>query len=221
LLTARTPSVAALTEDFLIVCEGTGDVAFFKYLCEIRHIGGYCIEETGDGNSGFQRYFEGLLGRTDAGRLKGVIAVSDNDDSPDKSFEAVRSQLKKAKVPSPNNPLEIARWTTLPFSVTIMMIPFNGKGCLETLLLKAAVYHLPTVAACAREYSSCVGAVNWVSSGSIAKMQLRCMISAAWPDDPNLGLQYALKPERSLIPLGAACFDEIATELSRFPTRKV
>jgi hypothetical protein len=47
------------------------------------------------------------------------------------------------------------------------------------------------------------------------------MISAAWPDDPNLGLQYALNPEKNLIPLDAACFDEIADELKKFPNRKV
>ena len=213
-------SVNLITDDYLIVCEGSGDVAFVKYLCRERTITGYCVEETGSGNSGFYRYFDGLHARSDADRLKGVIVISDNDEAPDKSFDAVRSQLKKAKVPHPDNPMEIARQTSLGFCVMVMMVPFStagrSKGCLETILLEAAVDRYPALAKCVQEYSACAGATGWAKCGSIDKLRLRCLLSAAVPEDPNLGLQYALNPDRGLIPLGAACFDEIANELRQF-----
>ncbi len=214
-------SAAPISDDFLIVCEGEGDQAFFRHLCADRGIQGFKAEITGKGNSGFLSYFQGLLGRTGIERLKGIVVVSDNDNAPDDSFGVVRDQLKKAKVPYPENALEVVKWTTLDFALSVMMIPFSaGKcqtGCLETLLLDSVTQKFPDLRDCCNEYAACVGADHWANAQSIDKMRLRCMLSAAWEDDPNLGLQYALNPTKALIPLGHQSFDEIAAFLAAFP----
>ena len=214
-------SDAPISTDFLIVCEGDGDEAFFRHLCTERGIQGYKAEKTGTGNSGFLPYFQGLLGRSGIERLKGVIVVSDNDDAPDESFSEVRDQLKKAKVPHPENALEIVKWPTLDFALSVMMIPFSSgkceRGCLETLLLESVTQKFPDLHDCCNRYTACVGADHWANSQSIDKMKLRCMLSAAWEEDPNLGLQHALNPTKALVPLDHKSFDEIAAFLTAFP----
>jgi len=196
-------------------------VAFFRHLCEVRGIQGFQAERTGGGNAGFLRYFKGLPAQSGAERLKGVVVASDNDDTPDASFKLIRDQLKKAKVPAPDNPLETVKWAACDFAVTVLMIPFvNGasqKGCLETLLLQSVTARFPAINQCADSYLDCAGVNGWANAGSIAKMRLRSILSAAWAEDPYLGLQWAMNPTKDLIPLQHRCFDEIAEFLRAFP----
>jgi len=120
----------------------------------------------------------------------------------------------------PNNPLELAKRTN-GFPVAVVMLPFrNGvvaRGALETLLLAAATDNLPTPARCAADYCACINMHAWPQTAA-DKMRLRCMIAAAWPDDPNISLQWALSPNKNLIPLHHPCFDEIALWLTNFPS---
>lgn len=209
-----------ISNDFIIACEGESDEAFFRHLCTVNGINGFSAERTG-GNSGFKKYFQGLLGRSGLERLKGVIAVGDNDDSPDKSFKTIRDQLKKAKVPAPDKPLEVMKYNNIDFSVAVLMVPFVAgkchKGCLETLLLRAASVRHSAIHACVETYVKCVEAGEWPNYGAIDKLRLRCLLSAVWPDDPNLGLQYALSPDKDLIPLQDPCFSEIVEYIRAFP----
>ena len=126
-------------------------------------------------------------------------------------------------MPAPENPFDIAKWTTCDFAVSVMMIPFvNGtcqKGCLETLLLQSITATFPAIHQCAEAYLNCAGVNGWANAGSIAKMRLRSILSAAWPEDPYLGLQWALNPAKGLIPLQHPCFDGIAAFLQAFPGR--
>jgi hypothetical protein len=190
-------------------------------MCDQRNIPGFQIEKSGGGNSGFYRYLSGLPARTGAHKLKGVLLVSDNDESPDDSFKFIRDQIKKAKLPAPDNPMDIAKWTTIDVAVAVMMIPYVGglrqKGCLETMLLTAVQQQHAGISACVEAYADCTGANAWANSGKIDKMRLRCILSAAWADDPNLGLQYALEPQKNLIPLRHSCFDEIEDFVRKFP----
>jgi hypothetical protein len=210
-----------ISSEFIIVCEGDGDQAFFRHLCAARDIAGFQIEKSGGGNSGFADYFIGLSARSGSERLKGVIVSSDNDTAPDESFKLVRNQLKKAKVPAPDNPLKVLKWGSVEFAVAVMMIPFSDgtshRGCLETLLLQAARETSPDIYTCAEEYVKCTGADRWQNQGAIDKLRLRCILSAAWSEDPYLGLQYALLPEKGLLPLQHHRFDEIATFIRAFP----
>ena len=213
-----TPTNPAITKRFLIVGEGAGDAAFFTHLCEVRNIEGFQIEDAG-GNTNFQRYLEGLPGRTGFDELEAALIVSDNDETPDDSWKEVRRQLKKADLPYPDNPLRVARRSTNSVAILVMMIPFVGntvsRGCLETLLLESAGNHLPEAKLCVDSLCSCIDTSKW-SQTSLDKMRLRCILASAWSSDPNVGLQWALKPDKSLIPLTFQCFDEIAAILGDF-----
>jgi hypothetical protein len=48
-------------------------------------------------------------------------------------------------------------------------------------------------------------------------MRLRCLLSSAYPMDPNLGLRYALNPDHNLIPLNDPIFNNMADLLTHFP----
>jgi len=187
----------------------------------LRGIPDFQSEDAG-GTSKFQAYLDGLESRTGIGNLEAVIIIGDNDDAPAERFRELRTQLKKARLPYPDNPLEIARRANPNFAVIVVMLPFTAagavaRGCLETILLESAAQRHAAIKLCVDGYAACVGVNGW-SIAKTSKMLLRCILSAAWPDDPNYGLQYALNPAKNLIPLDHTCFDLIAHFLEDFPT---
>jgi hypothetical protein len=213
-LTHPTPR-PPIAEKVLIVGEGKGDCAFFKYLCADRNIVGVEFDEAG-GTGKFESYLKALPSRSGFGRLLGLIVAVDCDDGPDAALAEARRSIKKAGLPYPDNHLQIKRNNDSPLKVSIMMIPFsdNGpiRGCLETLLLQSAVEHLP-ISRCIEDHCECVATRDWPKISSVHKFKLRSLLAAAWPDDPNIGLQYAVSPSKNLIPLGNRCFDTIAVAI--------
>jgi hypothetical protein len=215
----RVPIVPPIEHDFLIVGEGKGDASFFKHLCSIRHIEGFQIEAA-DGAGKLQAYLSGLSSRTDFGRVKAIIVVGDNDETPVDSFNQVAKQLKKAKLPVPQEPLKVKRIKPEGIAIAVMMIPYTfaagpTKGCLESLLLPAIEQHKPEVKVCVDTYSTCLA--GNLTKNKQDKFRVRCSIAAMWPEDPNFGLQYALDPAKNMIPLDNPVFDEVAQFLSGFP----
>lgn len=213
-----------ITHPWLLVCEGFGDGEFFKHLCSVRNIRGFQVEhltshEKGQpsGSGGFRRYLQGLPGRK--GNPKAVLIAADSDDEPDKAFDDIKKQIKKANLLPPDNPLEVKRQPTGP-AIVVMMIPLHqpgqsAKGSLESLLLTSICHHLPAKALCADAYRECIGTADWPTTKA-DKMKLRCMIAGHWMDDPNISLGYALHPTRAIIPLDHACFDQTAEFLGSF-----
>jgi hypothetical protein len=209
---------AVLTEKYLIVGEGPSDAAFCRHLCEVRSIMGFQFEYA-DGKTNYERYLNGLQARTGFDNLEAILIVADNDETPDDSFRNVRVQLRKARLPYPDRTLTIARRSANVLAVAVMMIPFDGTqlfhGCLETLLLEAAGTRLGRESKCLDGYCDCIDTTRWART-SLDKMRLRCMLAAAWPDDPNISLQWALNPKKNLIPLDHACFNQIVEILRDF-----
>jgi Protein of unknown function (DUF3226) len=213
------PAVPPIAQDYLIVGEGKGDASFFKHLCSARAIDIFQIE-CADGVGKLPAYLSGLSSRTGFGRLKALLVVRDNDDTPAESFREVAKQLKKAKLPVPQEPLRVKRNKPEEVGVTVMMIPFTAasgptRGCLESLLLPAIEEHRPDVKACVDTYFGCLAA-NFTKNQQ-DKFRVRCSIAAMWPVDPNFGLQYALDPAKNMIPLANPVFDEVADFLREFP----
>ena len=210
-----------ITKQYLIVGEGTRDGKFLEELCKAHNITDFMVEDAGAGNSSFQQYFEGLLGRSGLSQLKGVVVMSDNDESPDDSFKKVRVQLKKAGVPYPENPYVVVRDKLNDFALAVLMIPQpscnSSKGCLETVILPAAKQRHEEIAKCAAAFESCVGVESWPKLSGRDKFRLRCILSAANPDDPNIGIHIALEPSKNLISLLDPCFEPIVRFLRDFP----
>jgi hypothetical protein len=207
-----------ITGERLIVGEGDSDAAFLKFLCEVRGINNFDIQRvTGNSSFGsFLRAVKGLVG--DKHKLKSIILLADNDETPAESFQNVRRQIPDGW-PRPNNPLEKAHRADAPH-IVIIMLPFprigaGSHGCLESMLLQAAEPTLAVQTACLDAYCVCIGTGDWNVTAR-DKMRLRCLTSASFREDPNAGLQYSLKPERGLIPLTHPSFDELADLLTNF-----
>lgn len=200
------------TEERIILGEGDSDVAFFRFLCEVRNISGFQFNHV-SGNTGFKEYLNGLVASSGfKSKVKTIVLVGDNDEMPNDRFQDIRKQIPRS-LPQPNNPREKAKRPESPY-VTVLMLPFpaiNGSthGCLESMLLEAAMTNLVVQAACAHAYCTCVGSDTWVATAR-AKLKLRCILSGAWAADPNAALPYSLNPNRNLVPLTHPIFDEVA-----------
>lgn len=210
-----------ITEEFLIVGEGAGDEKFFRYLCAAHAIVGFQSLDAG-GTGKLEQFLKDLPARTGFRKCKALVVVGDNDDAPADSFKKIRLAVKRAKLPFPGNPLQIVKHTTSDLHVVIMMIPFdaNGnstRGCLETLLLQSASQQLPAIAGCIPAFGQCVGVPNWANRSHADKFSLRAILAAAFPHDPNFGLQYALDPAHGVIPLTHVCFGDIVTFIRDLP----
>jgi len=213
-----------ITQQFVIIGEGAGDAAFFSHLCAVHSIGGFqCLDSGGSGN--FEQYIKDI--RTISGfniNCKLLLVVGDNDDNAKENFRRVRLALKRAKVPAPDNPLEVLKWTTDDLRVAIMMLPFDNnlnstRGCLETLLLESARAKNPAIAGCVPAFEACVGANTWANGSHVDKFRLRALLASKFQDDPNFGLQFALNPKYDVIPLTHDAFNGIVDYLRALPAK--
>jgi len=210
-----------ISGDRLIVGEGDSDAAFLKFLCEARGINGFDIHGV-SGNTSFGNFLKAAQSLAGT-KLRSVLLVADNDETPDDNFKIVKGQIPTGW-PHPNNPLEKARIVKggkpeSPY-IVIVMLPFpkigaSSHGCLESMLLQAAEPNLPAQKDCLDTYCICTGSDKWNITAR-DKMRLRCLMSASFGEDPNAGIQYSLKPERNLIPLKHPYFNELADLLDNF-----
>ncbi|PWU05592.1 MAG: hypothetical protein C5B51_14100 [Terriglobia bacterium] len=207
-----------ITSEYLIVGEGGGDSALIKYLCENRQITYFQIEDSG-GSSKFESYITGLRSRRGFDKLKLLVIVADCDDGADVAFNNIRRQLRNADLPYPNGPRSFARRPDRP-ATFVIMLPFNGNqsltGSIETLLLPAAKAHHPNHIWCLEQWRDCVDA-QAQSAAHRDKMQLRALLAAIHPSDPNISLQWALRPQADLIPLSHQSLDALADVLKQIP----
>jgi hypothetical protein len=202
-----------------VLGEGARDTAFLEHLCLIRNIVGLAYAWVG-GNKGFGSYLQGMYAQPRFGECKSILLMSDIDESADVSFALIKEQLKDAGFPCPSRPLEIAHKQGYPF-LGILMLPYpaptqDTRGCLETLLIPAMDSANPMQAACVDQMLNCVGVASWPKKSSQDKVKVRCLISAVWSDDPMYGLQLCFPPEKNLIPLDHAAFNEVALILQHF-----
>jgi AAA ATPase domain len=120
----------------------------------------------------------------------------------------------------PHEPYKFVRWAQFPGAVYVLMIPFDASGplsgCLETVLLPAATAHLAKHVSCLDTWCKCIG-IWQLSKSHHDKVRLRSLLSAAYPEDPNIGLQYAISPSKDLIPLSHSCFDLLANRIKDLP----
>jgi hypothetical protein len=213
-----------ILSDILIVGEGAGDAALIRHLTDDRGITGFQIEEAG-GNTKFQSFINGLPARTGfKTRLKALVVVADTDGGADESFKNIAKQMKAEKFPCSHAPYKVAKLPHIDYVTYILMIPFAKAGegitpitgALETLLLPSAEQHLSRFSQCLDDWCNCVQMSGW-SKTHQDKARLRSLIAAAYPQDPNCGLQWALKPDKNLIPLNHPSFDDLADLLRRLP----
>jgi hypothetical protein len=205
-----------LTKEFLVLGEGDRDVALVTGLVANRTIRTSLQADYVGGQDGFQERLTGYSGGTGWDKLKGVLLISDNDASSNKSFKKIKDQLNAGGFSSPPRPLEIARKTDMP-PLAVLMLPYpsvNGssEGCLETLTIPALETADAESFGHVRDLLTACEVASWPKKGSRDKLTVRCNISVRWPDDPMLGFQFAFG--KGLIPLDHEIFNEIVNILS-------
>lgn len=207
---------------WLLLCEGESDRLFLNALIEARGIPRNfqvehpCVGDNPGGNTGFGRRLQTLYDTSESFRdsIKAVLIVSDNDDDIAASFANVKNQLKIAKFPTPDHERIVARKKDYP-SITIMMVPHDEQGNLETLCgdpahqkwgLKAEVDALIAAAP-----------ANGWNIPKQSKMRIQTMLAATCRKAPDISFaQHWTLAQEFQIPLDHTRFDDIATFLSGF-----
>jgi len=205
---------------YLVLGEGDRDKIFMEGLCQNRGIAGLVVDFV-KGNDRFGGHLTALTAAPGFASCKGILLVSDIDESAEESFDNIKQQLRDSDFPMPNSPLQIARKQGLP-NLAILMIPHplptnDPRGALETLLIPAmeSVNHMQ--AECVLTMLGCAGVTAWGRKSSQDKARVRCLISAVYEADPMHGLQYCFSPRKNLVDLGHNCFNEVALVLRHFP----
>jgi hypothetical protein len=184
-----------LTQPFLILCEGTADRAFLKYLLsvrEINHAFEICYPEGkyGFGNSAFGAVLSGLaLVRGFEENVKAILIVTDCDDDPAKSFSNIQEQIQDAGYNVPQTPFQIIQTPNLPMLV-VVMIPFdNVCGNLESYIVRAMSEIWGDVKISADRHINDTPASAWRDCKR-AKSIMQSMITVLHEQDPNKSLAY-------------------------------
>jgi hypothetical protein len=206
----------------VILCEGDGDSAFFRHLIKKRNLPTFAVitptRPQPGGRSGYQARLESLRLESQFEEVRGIIVVSDNDDSPSKSFSEVIGHIKRATgYGIPKRPLQIVKPQKRDHPLlSVMMVPWTRmKGNLESLCLLSMYDCHPEIKKCLDAFCRCLRINSW-TKGKLSKMKLRTMVAAACKSDPNTSLQYSWSRTEELIPLEHTCFDKIANFLVKF-----
>jgi len=213
------------TKEWLIVCEGGADKAFFQELIQKRSLPDFQVQyplRKGDVTGGWTKYAHFLNDiKTNEGfirNVKAILVTADNDDDPPTRFSEIQEQIRRAGgYGVPDAELQVARSAgTLP-DIVIMMLPLNGTpGTIESCLLPSALSKWPELESPLEEYLRCSPANDWEDRKK-AKMKMQCVLAATCRQDPNTSISLLWgRPEDYHIPVDHTCFDGIANILQDF-----
>jgi hypothetical protein len=196
------------------LCEGEEDVSFLSALIAQREIGSFDFHEP-NGTGAFTRTLVGLKTGTEIRDRKAVLIVSDNDGKPKEHFAAIQAQIKESGWNSPQHPRQGIEQPDMP-PLHVLMLPWDDEeGCLETACLIAAGNRHPKEMECVKKFIACIDPEGW-SVPMMAKLSIRCFLSAVCKSAPNTGIRHAWRSERKElpIPIDDPCFDKIANYLA-------
>lgn len=203
----------------IILCEGSGDKNFFRELLTARNLPDFYITHPREeidpgGRGGYTSRLRGLRLQPGFEAVTGIVVISDSDDSPNTSFQQVRTLIHEAEFHAPNHP---SVFVAGPPAICVRMVPNeNDVGQLETLCLSAVQTSWPDQYQCAEAYAQCTGVENW-SRNKKEKAKFRALIAHICKKDPNTSLSYLWRGGREeVVPLAHAAFDDLATFLAGF-----
>ncbi len=212
-----------ITEPFLILCEGKADKVFLKYLLEIRGIEHSFeffekVDKYGSGNTAFEAYLKGLPVERGFENVKAILIVTDCDEVPQSSFEAIQTQIENAGFGVPSKPLEIIKTPKKP-AIAVVMIPFdNICGNLESYIVRAMSDKWIDVKTSADRHINDTPASVWEDCKK-AKSIMQCMIAVLNKEDPNKSLAYIWSENEDFQEmLKADFFNELSNYLRDFPS---
>lgn len=215
----------AFDKPWVLLCEGKGDVEFYKLLLKEHNLeSNFQIEKpqfkpNHDGGRGsFGHYLKDLrLNPSWRKAVKAVLIVSDNDADPAESFAEVQADLKNAPgYGVPDKPGIAAKSTDGLPSVIVMMVPIDSPGSLETLCLQPAYDNWPDILGPLDDFVSRTPAKDFTLVKQ-AKMRLQSLLSSTNEKNPDFGFAAHWKcKDRYRIPIKHASFDPIVSFLKNF-----
>lgn len=214
-----------ITKEWLILCEGKADKAFFRELIKKRGLPDFDVWfplRKNDDSGGWTKFGywlneiktnEGFIRNT-----KAILVVADNDDDPATRFTEIQAQIRDGiGYGVPKTPLQATTSAGDLPQIVIMMVPLDGNpGNLETILIPAAYSKWPDLQTPLDEYLGQSPAREWEDRKK-AKMRMQCILAATCKQDPNTPVSLLwTRPEDYHIPVECTCFDEIAAVLRNF-----
>ena len=212
-------------KEWLIICEGGADKAFFAELIRRRSLPDFQIQyprREGDDTGGFHKYGRFLneiqINEGFIQNVRAILVTADNDDDPATRFTEIQEQIRNVGgYGVPDLPLQVARSVRdLPNIVIMMMPPDGTPGNLESVLLPAAYSKWPGLQSPLTDYINSSPAKDWEPRKQ-AKARLRSIVSATCKQKPDT--PYSLlwgRPEEYHIPVDHDSLDSIADILERF-----
>ncbi|MBZ5623296.1 MAG: hypothetical protein LAQ69_31925 [Acidobacteriia bacterium] len=212
-----------ITSDLIVLCEGDGDVAFFRKLTRERGINGFMVTcgKGADGRclgeSGFELYLKAVRGGAASGpTIRGIVIVIDSDADAGAAYGKIKRMLQRVpNMPVPDKPLQTRK--AFGLSLGIILIPGeNRKGNLDTLLLDCLAHeNVEQIKQCAEEFARCAGTDVW-SVGDLSKLKLRCILAGITKGNPGMLLPTVLASSECPFDFQNAALDPIGNYLQDF-----
>jgi hypothetical protein len=214
-----------ITASHHVICEGPDDIALFCRIVRDRGVADVQVGcgrnvESDDkrclGTGGFANRILALKSlKTPFPQTRGILIVTDGDDSPEKSFRYACDQLQKNGLPVPAKPFEV-KADPGQVKTGIITLPDEGRqGGLETLLLECCGFATHSQTNCVTDFQNCVGSSSWPEK-NLHKFQLRALIAATHPEDPSMGISFWLSNKNRPFGLDHPALNKITNFLAAF-----
>lgn len=213
----------ALSKDFVLLCEGPVDKAFFRKIIALRNLPEFDMpfpqddrdegEELLSGKDKFAAMLSSLRGagfRYEAVKL--ILIAVDSRDQYAATFKEVCTQIAAAgKLGIPTKDVELAKSEAGHPAIAIILVPGERAGSLETLCVEAIAAGKADLLACVDAFLQCdsIEAHKW-NAEPRDKARLQCMIAATNKDDPNKAVRYLFG---KLIDMKSPAFTDIGNRL--------
>jgi len=216
------PTLDFLPHPYFVATEGMGDARFVEELLQFGKITNCSVgcpskQTGGSGKEAFLKYFSAIqTARTRAKSvpLRGLLVIADADDNADGAFKAVVDAMTGATFPVPQHPFSIEG---VSFRVAIYLLPGSGRtGCLEHILLEAAITRTPHLAKCLDDFSTCSGALKSVRPNKHAKMRMSALAAAFCEDNPWASAHTMWSDNGNPVPISSGCFKDLGQFLAAF-----
>lgn len=218
----KRPGRTRFEREWLVLCEGFGDKNFLRNLIDAidahRVPGDFQLHvPSGGGRGAFGSFLATAYDQSEDFRanVKAVLVVSDNDDDPRASFEAVRRELGKAEgYGVPDAEWQVAKAPDRP-AVVILMIPPGEPANLETMCARAACRKFG-IGAALEAYVGATPAAAWGPSKQ-AKMRMHALLAATCATKPETAFHlHWQEPEAYQVPVMDDEFSPVVERLQAF-----
>jgi hypothetical protein len=230
------PAPHRISEALLMLCEGGADNEFFRRLLRAYNLPKFAfpfppIGQEGApgpplyGRDGFINMLKTLNNYFDldpslATRTKGILIALDAANDASASFRHARGQIQAAgNFGIPSQAGEIANSQNRP-PVSIITVPLDVPGSLESLCVEAVKQAHPEYANCMETFFECCPTdySAWNPEG-YDKARLRCLVAATYQPDPSrsTSLLFANRnAEPPAIDIQNAVFKPLADAIQKF-----